>query len=114
MGNEYDLGFLFVRVAPSAPQILRTLEGIKERLVVLENIDAVLVAVGEPVFLFGIGTPVHLVRTDDCGGILIMIDASGLQFHMDGLAGVAIIKDAVASITLEGGTKERLEFIEIV
>ena len=77
------------------------LKRIKQFLVVLDDVDAVLVAVGEPVLLRGVSTLFYLVRPDNRRGVRIVLDATGLEFHEDSLALVRVIKGSITAVGIQ-------------
>ena len=101
-GNKDNVLTVIGRIGTHPTLIFRIgLKRIKQFLVVLDDVDTVLVAIGEPVLLCGVITLFYLVRTDNGRRICVVIDATCLEFHVDSLALVRVIKGSVTAVGIQ-------------
>ena len=85
-------------VGTCAPLILvNTLIGIKQFLIILDNVDSIGVRIGKPVRLTRIGTPVYFIGTYDSRRIGIVANASGFEFYVDRIVSIRKVKYVIRS-----------------
>lgn len=53
--------------------------------IILDVVESVQIGIAEVIFLVGVGAKSDFVLSNDGGRICVVLDASGLEFHVDGI-----------------------------
>ena len=87
---------------------LSSFKGIKGRLVVFDVIETISITETKIVFLVRVFTEGNLIASYNRRRILIVPNASGLEFYIDGLGGIGIVHHRISSVPLELRLKKSL------
>ena len=108
-------GIPLTRTVASAVVVV-LFEGVEEGFVVFDGVETVVVVEGkdEVVAVGAVLTGIlYLILTYNCGGVSIVVDAAALEFSVDGLLLVVVVKGMEAPLDDKGRIEGFVQSLEL-